>query len=390
MADCGLIDVGCQVGNAINDALINLTKSVAASAANLAKEMATFWLAVPSPSLAPGDPTVSFIQGSLYWYTSALALLSVIVAGMRMMWERRSEPGMDLVKSLAMLVLIDGAGLAGLSAAMYAGDAFSKWILERSGRNFGDELVHGLGINDPDINLATAFALLIIAALACVTSLVQIVLLIIRNGFLVLLAGVWPTTAAMTNTEMGLAWFKRATGWLIAYLLYKPVAAVIYATAVQAGTNSGATGGNTTINALSALTLMVMAVLALPALLRFTAPVLSAVASGQGGGAGSAAVAAVATGAMAVSGVGAVGAATTAGASGLAGATGATGAAGAGSAAGAAGAASTGMGLVNAGMSAVQATGASQSGGAAPPPPPSMNGSSPGGQSPTHPTRDPN
>lgn len=383
MADCGLVDVGCQVGNALNDALINLTKSVAASAANTAKDMATFWLAVPSPSLAPGDPTVSFIQGSLYWYTSALALLSVIVAGTRMMWERRSEPGMDLVKSLATLVLVNGAGLAGLSAAMYAGDAFSKWILERSGRNFGDELVRGLGINDADINLATAFALLVIAGLACLVSLVQIVLLIVRNGFLVLLAGVWPTTAAMTNTEMGIAWFKRATAWLIAYLLYKPVAAVIYATAIQAGTNSTATGGNTMINALTALTLMVMAVLVLPALLRFTAPVLSAVTSGQGGGVGSAALASLPTGAMALSGVGAAGAATAAGASALAGATGAT---GVGSAAGATGAASNGMGLVTAGMSAAQASGASQSGGADPHPPPSMNGSSPGGQSPTHPT----
>jgi type IV secretion system protein TrbL len=302
-ADCGMLDVGCQVGNAIDDALVTAAKSAAAAAAQFAGDMATFWLSVPSPTLNADDPTVSFIQGSLYWYTSALAVLAVIVASCRIMWERRTDPGMDVLKTLIILVLINGAGLAFVSSLIYAGDQFSHWIVSRASHNFGKDLVDGLNVNDAEINITTALGLLIISCVAVIASCIQIVLLLVRNGFLVLLVGVWPTTAAATNTETGMAWFKRATGWLVAYLLYKPVSAVIYATALEAGRNAGASGGNTSINALSALTLMVMAIIALPALLRFTAPLMDKVTSGGSGAAG-VAMAALPTGALALSNLG--------------------------------------------------------------------------------------
>jgi type IV secretion system protein TrbL len=302
-ADCGMLDVGCQVGNAINDALVTAAKSAAAAAAQFAGDMSTFWLSVPSPTLNADDPTVSFIQGSLYWYTSALAVLAVIVASCRIMWERRTDPGMDVLKTLIILVLINGAGLAFVSSLIYAGDQFSHWIVSRASHNFGKDLVDGLNVNDAEINITTALGLLIISCVAVIASCIQIVLLLVRNGFLVLLVGVWPTTAAATNTETGMAWFKRATGWLVAYLLYKPVSAVIYATALEAGRNAGASGGNTSINALSALTLMVMAIIALPALLRFTAPLMDKV-TGGGSGAAGVAMAALPTGALALSNLG--------------------------------------------------------------------------------------
>jgi type IV secretion system protein TrbL len=352
-ADCGMLDVGCQVGNAIDDALVTAAKSAAAAAAQFAGDMATFWLSVPSPTLNADDPTVSFIQGSLYWYTSALAVLAVIVASCRIMWERRTDPGMDVLKTLIILVLINGAGLAFVSSLIYAGDQFSHWIVSRASHNFGKDLVDGLNVNDAEINITTALGLLIISCVAVIASCIQIVLLLVRNGFLVLLVGVWPTTAAATNTETGMAWFKRATGWLVAYLLYKPVSAVIYATALEAGRNAGASGGNTSINALSALTLMVMAIIALPALLRFTAPLMDKVTSGGSGAAG-VAMAALPTGALALSNLGG-------GAS--SGPTGAVSSAATGAAAGGAAAgASTGLALVGAGVQGVQSAANSASG----------------------------
>jgi type IV secretion system protein TrbL len=356
-ADCGMLDVGCQVGNAINDALVTAAKSAAAAAAQFAGDMSTFWLSVPSPTLNADDPTVSFIQGSLYWYTSALAVLAVIVASCRIMWERRTDPGMDVLKTLIILVLINGAGLAFVSSLIYAGDQFSHWIVSRASHNFGKDLVDGLNVNDAEINITTALGLLIISCVAVIASCIQIVLLLVRNGFLVLLVGVWPTTAAATNTETGMAWFKRATGWLVAYLLYKPVSAVIYATALEAGRNAGASGGNTSINALSALTLMVMAIIALPALLRFTAPLMDKVTSGGSGAAG-VAMAALPTGALALSNLGGGAGSGPTGA----GSSAATGAAAGAAAGGAAAGASTGLALVGAGVQGVQSAANSASG----------------------------
>ncbi len=121
--DCGLIDVGCNVTQAAEDALSGLANDATEAAAEAAAASASLWIDVPTPILASiaedesmtTDTTVSFIQGSLHWYMIALAVLSVMVAAGRMMWERRAEPGTDLIKSLALLVAVNGAGLVGLA-----------------------------------------------------------------------------------------------------------------------------------------------------------------------------------------------------------------------------------------------------------------------------------
>ena len=59
---------------------------------------------------------------------------------------------------------------------------------------------------------------------------------------LVILAGILPTTAAFTNTEMGRQWFQKAVGWTIAFILYKPAAAIVYSVAFLLMGNNGAEG----------------------------------------------------------------------------------------------------------------------------------------------------
>jgi hypothetical protein len=95
--------------------------------------------------------------------------------------------------------------------------------------------------------------------------------MIVRYGMLVLLVGVLPLTAAATNTEMGMMWFKRALAWLASFIIYKPVAAIIYATSFML---MGATddGGSKILKVIMGVTLMIVAVVALPAILRFVSP----------------------------------------------------------------------------------------------------------------------
>jgi hypothetical protein len=104
-----------------------------------------------------------------------------------------------------------------------------------------------------------------------ITSLIQLGLMIVRYGMLVLLVGVIPLTAAATNTEQGMAWFKRSVGWLAAFIIYKPLAALIYATAITLIGSQPADRG-ATLQVITGLTMMAMSVVALPALLRFVSP----------------------------------------------------------------------------------------------------------------------
>jgi len=114
---------------------------------------------------------------------------------------------------------------------------------------------------------------------------VQIVLMVVRSAMLILLLGVLPIAAAATNTEMGKGWFKRIISWLIAFILYKPVAALVYATAIkltgaafEEGERNGPLAftsqdpGEQIMNMVTGVTMLVLALFALPALMRFITP----------------------------------------------------------------------------------------------------------------------
>jgi hypothetical protein len=108
-----------------------------------------------------------------------------------------------------------------------------------------------------------------VGILMVITAIIQLALMIVRYGMLVLLVGVLPLTAAATNTEMGMMWFKRALAWLASFIIYKPVAAIIYATSFSL---MGSEGESDVLKVIMGVTLMIAAVVALPAILRFVSP----------------------------------------------------------------------------------------------------------------------
>ena len=62
-----------------------------------------------------------------------LAVLSVIIAGVKMAWQQRAQPAKELLQSLFTLVVVSGAGLTVIALAVSAADAFSAWVLRIDG-----------------------------------------------------------------------------------------------------------------------------------------------------------------------------------------------------------------------------------------------------------------
>ncbi|WP_143465940.1 hypothetical protein [Leifsonia sp. NCR5] len=250
---------------------------------------------LPGMGSSNASDAVGYIQDSLWWYTGGLAVLSVIIAGARMAWTQRAQAGKDLLQSLFTLVVVSAAGLTGIGLAVAAADGFSTWILDgATGKDFGQNITAMIGIaSTSGIGL---IALLIVGIIATFFAYIQVILMVIRGGMLVLLAGIFPISAAFTNTETGRSWFKKCSGWLIAFILYKPAAAIVYAAAFKlTGADLFKDDGSGLIKILTGLALMAMALVALPALMRFVAPMVSQV--GGGGGAGMALAAGAGAGA---------------------------------------------------------------------------------------------
>ena len=277
----------------------NLAKAIMEGMSQMVTTLSTFWVSMPTVNLASEDgttpsPIVSMVNSELMVWTLTLAVLAVILGGIRMIWEQRGAPLKDLLRSLVTLTLVSGLGLGVISILVIAADAFSAAIIERStdGKGFAESMNLLVVTGQTGVGV---FILIVLGLIGLIASLVQIVLMVVRSGMLVILAGILPTTAAFTNTEMGRQWFQKAVGWTIAFILYKPAAAIVYSVAFLLMGNS--TGQDALITSITGFTLMVVALFALPALMRFVTPMVGAVASGGGAGAG-AAVGAMATGAV--------------------------------------------------------------------------------------------
>jgi type IV secretion system protein TrbL len=291
--------VGDWVQGLADDAISNLAKSIMEGMSQMVTTLSTFWVSMPTVNLISEDrtgasPVVSTVNSQLWPWTLTLAVLAVIIGGIRMIWEQRGAPLKDLLRSLITLTVVSSLGVGVISILIIAADAFAAAIIARStdGKGFAESMKVLVATGQTGVGV---FILIVLGLVGLIASLVQIVLMVVRSGMLVILAGILPTTAAFTNTEMGRQWFQKAVGWTIAFILYKPAAAIVYSVAFLLMGNTS--GRDALVGSISGFTLMVVALFALPALMRFVTPMVGAVASGSGAAAG-AAVGAVATGAV--------------------------------------------------------------------------------------------
>ena len=327
---CDWWNFGCQAGDFVtdraNDAVKEMADAIADAVGNVVKTLGTFWVNVGTPAItsAPGGSTASdpvlFLQNSLYFWTASLAVLSVLVGSGKMVIERRGAPLRDLVRSLATLIVVSGAGVAAVGLLTVAADQFSAWIIKNStnGTSFNENITGMLALSAT--SPIGAIMIILLGLIAILASVMQIVLMIVRGGLLVILTGIFPTAAAFTNTEAGRGWFQKCMAWLIAFILYKPAAAIIYATAFQlSGTKIFGNGGegrdfgSALLTTVTGLALMVIALFAMPALMRFVTPMVGAVAGG-GGALAAGTVGALASGAISMGSAGRGGGPSTSGA----------------------------------------------------------------------------
>lgn len=286
----GLVgSAAAQASGSVLTALLDTMASLLVTALGRAfAALGTAWMVVPTPQLATGDgwapsPPVALIQSSLAPYVAGMAVLSVAIAGARMAWEQRAQPARELLKGLLTLVVANGAGLAVIALATSAADAFAIWILLRSteGRDLGAAFLSLVVVGTwTGGNLV----MILLGFVALLASVAQVILMVIRGGMLVLLAGTIPLAASLESTETGRAWFRRVVSWTIAFILYKPVAAMVYATAFSlAGSGAGST--DDLLRTITGLAFMLIALVALPALMRFVSPLVAATTGSSGGAA---------------------------------------------------------------------------------------------------------
>ncbi len=215
-----------------------------------------------------------------------------------MAWSRRARTGIDLLGSVVRLLVVSAVGVPAVAALVAAGDGFATWLLQRSaGGDFGARMT-ALG---QTVALTTALGggaasalTLLIAMLAILGALAQAVVLVLRGAILVILTATLPLAASATNTDLGRQWWSKSCAWLIAFIVFKPAAALVYAGAfylIGAGTDAQSVIAGLMTLALAAFTLPALMKLLVPAVASASSSVSAAEVLAVGGAMASGAVA---------------------------------------------------------------------------------------------------
>lgn len=300
MADCSGLNpvfnaVGCAVQKVTDDGANNLGQQMMAGYDKILKDFATSWLG-KGIMVDLNGPSVEWFKSSTSTLTLFLVTMGLMIAGIKTFKDRNGRPAREVFEALGKVVFVTVAGSLAIQIFVTAGDHYGKWILDSAGLDTGTFTVGAAAV-------ASAPGLAIIIGLfGILTVLCQWALMFLRGAILPLLSAYWPVSAASAMLEGGKKSFEGVTKWIIAFIVYSPLAASIYALAWRMKNGDEGIGG-----VINGWILVVLAVLALPALLRLIAPVTSAMGKMAGGvmamgmtaavvGAGVAVGAAVATG----------------------------------------------------------------------------------------------
>ncbi|MGQ7298042.1 hypothetical protein [Quadrisphaera sp. KR29] len=278
---CDVLDPASCVVGAVADAA---TASLGNSFADAMREGATWvikttigwWVEVPAIDVT-NSPALA-IRDDVWWLSLVIAAAGVSWQGLRMAITHRLDPLLDIGRGLVTLALWAAVGITGSALALRAGDDFSSWVLDRaaSGRVV-ERLVALAGLQ----GINSAGAAIVIGLLVMLAGLIQAVLMMFREGAIVVLAGLLVLAAAGNVTGYGRPWLGRVLAWMLALIAYKPVAALVYAVALRmtAGPEGSLQNGGDPRTVIVGLSMIVMSVVALPVLMRFFSW-----ATGDGGG----------------------------------------------------------------------------------------------------------
>ncbi|MEU0541109.1 hypothetical protein [Nocardia sp. NPDC005978] len=252
----------------------------------------TFWMKLPNERVSDAGTLFSKINDYTYQAQILLLMVSVILSGAKLAEARRGAAVSEAAESFRMYArVIFSSWMLGavIVAATQASDKFSEWVIQDStdgqARNIAE-----LMVKTSKLQAFSPGLVLIIAIVGLLGALAQIVLAIVRQGLLIVAAGVLPLAAAASGTATGRGSYPKLISWIIAFMLYKPVAAIVYMIAFTTAGNTdeltstaGLPDADQAQRMLVAIVLLCSAAFVLPALMRLATPAVAIVGSGGSG-----------------------------------------------------------------------------------------------------------
>lgn len=282
--ECGLFDEICEGKKSLIGAAY---KALTSALGDTLTTLGTFWVKVPTPDVTGKGSIVYWMHTTLVPVVALVALGCLIGAGIQLALARNgAEKAHELVMGIGKMIAVSFLFIPFAGLANTITDSLSTWIIDQAksnaNANFGTTILELTLFNN--VNRAIV---IIISLIGIIANLIQIGLMYVRSAMLIFICAIVPIIGSTMTTRTGMNWWRKLFGWWMAFLLYKPMASIIYAVAIKAMGNKPL---HDNINSLGQLImgvmLLIFATLSLPALITFLAPAVEGAAPLSGGGGG--------------------------------------------------------------------------------------------------------
>ncbi|MEV7219713.1 hypothetical protein AB0N98_07485 [Streptomyces sp. NPDC093681] len=281
-----------EIGEGVTSGAVEVfAKAIGEAASEVLKSLNGVWLGIKAGET--GGP-INTIQGELNWLVGYVAVASLLMAAIRMALDRRGQSMKVAFMGMWKVLLAGAIAVPAAGALMRASDAYAEEVYAKS--DLGGQASEMLGV----MTLGQPGLVLVFGLLVMLSAFVQIVLMYIRIGVMIMLIGTLPLAASASMTGWGEGWWKKHVGWLAAWLLYKPAAALIIFSATAM--TQDARGTKDLTRTIAGMGMLILAVFALPALLKLIVPATAALGGTSGGTVALNAVNNLASGAVSIAG----------------------------------------------------------------------------------------
>lgn len=232
---------------------------------------------VTNPSLmswTPGQGTSFFVSDWVRLQVDPFLLIAavcgVLAAGFKLITTQEGRDLIPLGKAFmwAMLTSVCLAGFVNLFQGTV--DTWTAGVLKAASSMMKTAWSHNTLAASEFFNLDGPIAL-VLTIVMWLCNLISKVFCYLRAGLLPIMVGVAPMWAAMSWMETGRQAFGKVMGWLFAFLLYKPVAALVMA----AGCSIMVTAGSGDDSQAITLMITISVIVLLPAMIRLIVPAVA-------------------------------------------------------------------------------------------------------------------
>jgi hypothetical protein len=291
VCDAGSKAVGGAVDSAVGGTFEKIVNSLLDSYQTVLTWALSWWIQLPTPELDNNNTLMQDVHDHMVQIQVIGLTFSLMFFAFRMIIDRKRSLADDAEDGFKILIR---AGLAVsviplmITVGGAASDAFSTWLITDAidmGNNDGNIIKNFLKLNVLTGSAFGTTGLGILGFFGFLGALAQLVFLVVRQAMLMLVVAALPVAASFSGTGPGSQTYQRLIGWSVAFLLFKPVGALVYFIAFK-----GAGQKDNEQQVVLGMVLMALCAFVLPSLMRLVAPAIGTMGAGASGAAAGAAV----------------------------------------------------------------------------------------------------